>query len=259
MSIDVNPDWWKSLFDEIYLLTDARSVCDDRITCREVNVFSELIPLRPEHRIMDLCGGHGRHALELCRRGYPRCSVLDYSLALLRLGVRTARQNDLPVEFVNADARQLPLPGQGFEHVLILGNSLGYAGRAGADEKILREAHRTLKVAGWLLVDVTDGQAVRRHFSANAWHEIGEEVVVCRQRELGEKTLRARELVLNKKTGLLRDKTYGLRLYTSDELMKMLASAGFSDITVHNDFSPHPSEDDLGFMNHRMVVTGKKR
>jgi hypothetical protein len=26
MSIKVDPDWWKTLFDEVYLLTDARSV-----------------------------------------------------------------------------------------------------------------------------------------------------------------------------------------------------------------------------------------
>ena len=26
MSFDVNPDWWKSLFDDVYMLTDARSV-----------------------------------------------------------------------------------------------------------------------------------------------------------------------------------------------------------------------------------------
>jgi D-alanine-D-alanine ligase len=39
MSIKVDPDWWKTLFDEVYLLTDARSVCDARITRREVDLI----------------------------------------------------------------------------------------------------------------------------------------------------------------------------------------------------------------------------
>ena len=36
MSIPVNSGWWRTLFDEVYLLTDARSVCDQDITRREV-------------------------------------------------------------------------------------------------------------------------------------------------------------------------------------------------------------------------------
>ena len=32
MTIEVDPDWWKTLFDEVYLLTDARSVDDARVT-----------------------------------------------------------------------------------------------------------------------------------------------------------------------------------------------------------------------------------
>ncbi len=32
MTIDVDPDWWKTLFDEVYLMTDARSIGDEVIT-----------------------------------------------------------------------------------------------------------------------------------------------------------------------------------------------------------------------------------
>jgi hypothetical protein len=38
MTIDVDPEWWKTMFDESYLLSDARSVCDDEVTQREVNL-----------------------------------------------------------------------------------------------------------------------------------------------------------------------------------------------------------------------------
>lgn len=258
MSIEVDPDWWKSLFDEVYLITDARSVCNEALTSREVSLLCELIPVKATHRILDLCGGHGRHALELSRRGFGRCTVLDYSQTLLQTGACAARQCRLPVTFIKGDARQLPIPRDSYEHVMILGNSLGYAGHQGADIEIVKEAYRILKRDGWLLVDVTDGQAVRRHFTANAWHEIGDDVVVCRQRQLGQKTIRAREMVINKKSGLLRDKTYRMRLYTSDELTEMVASVGFFDVTAHTDFSLIQSKEDLGFMNHRMLITAQK-
>ena len=86
MTFRVNPDWWKTLFDEVYLVTDARTVDNDETTRHEIDVYSRLLPMAPEDRILDLCGGHGRHTLEMCRRGYQHCTVLDYSNTLLRIG-----------------------------------------------------------------------------------------------------------------------------------------------------------------------------
>jgi hypothetical protein len=90
MTIDVDPDWWKTLFDEVYLVTDARSVGDEAVTRQEIDIFTALLSLQPGDRILDLCGGHGRHALELCRRGFRDCTVLDYSQPLLDIGAGNA-------------------------------------------------------------------------------------------------------------------------------------------------------------------------
>jgi D-alanine-D-alanine ligase len=48
-----------------------------------VDLICELMPIRAEHRILDLCGGHGRHSLELCARGFTGCTLLDYSRHLV--------------------------------------------------------------------------------------------------------------------------------------------------------------------------------
>ncbi len=258
MSIEVDPDWWKTLFDDIYLVTDARSVCDDDLTRREVDLYCELIPLKPAHNILDLCGGHGRHSLELCRRGFNHCTVLDYSQNLLQTGARNAACCNHAIAFVQGDARNIQMPSDSCHHVLILGNSLGYMTDPEDDLQILRESYRLLEYGGWLLIDVTDGQAVRRHFNPNAWHEIGNDVVVCRQRELNHDVIRAREMVLNKKSGLVRDKTYCMRLYTADSLTGLVSAAGFFNISIKKDFSPNKAQGDLGFMNHRMVITAQK-
>lgn len=41
----VNPDWWRRLFNSLYLKTDADVVEDERITREEVNMFTELLNL----------------------------------------------------------------------------------------------------------------------------------------------------------------------------------------------------------------------
>ena len=258
MSIDVDPDWWKTMFDEIYLITDARSVCDETLTCREVDVVCELLPLNSGHRILDLCGGHGRHTFELFKRGFTECTLLDYSQSLIDIAQSEAVKNDYAVEFIQCDARNTQLRSSTFDHVIIMGNSLGYIQAPDADTKIIAEAFRVLRPEGWLLVDVTDGDVVKNSFSPNSWHEIGDQIVVCRQRELNGNILKAREIVVDKQTGLVRDRTYAVRLYDSKSLGVLLQQSGFSNIKVYANFSPHRLDGDYGFMNNRMIGVGQK-
>jgi D-alanine-D-alanine ligase len=258
MGIEVESDWWKTLFDDIYLVTDARSVCDEELTLREVDLLCDLIPLRPGHKVLDLCGGQGRHCLDLCRRGFSSCTVFDYSDTLLKIGARNAERLNYTIEFVQGDARNIPMPSAGFDHVLILGNSLGYAADAGDDLEIVRQAHRLLDTTGWIAIDVTDGDVVRQQFIPNAWHEIGEDIVVCRQRELKGNRICARELVIEKNSGVVRDRTYGMRLYGGSALKALVSKAGFDNVCLHKDFSAYQGDGDVGFMNHRMIVTAQK-
>ena len=258
MVIDVDPDWWKTLFDEIYLITDSRSIDDEEITRQEIDIFSSLIPMRPNDCILDLCGGHGRHAMEIHRRGCGDCTVLDYSQSLLDIGANNARDKQYPIRFIQGDARHTTLPDETFDHVLILGNSLGYILEADADLKILDESRRLLKSRGWLLIDVSNGEAARTKLTPQAWHEIGDDVVVCRQRESKDGVICAREMVLSKENGLIRDQTYGIQLYNADELTALVTRAGFSDVRVHADLSAMNPTADVGCMNHRLVAVARR-
>jgi D-alanine-D-alanine ligase len=258
MGINVDPDWWKTLFDEIYLLTDARSVCNEEITRLEVNVICDLLPIRPGNRILDLCGGHGRHSLELCERGFTSCTLLDYSECLIDDARKQADKYNYSMDAVRADARDTGFPDESFDHVFIMGNSLGYIQEPAGDRQIVEEAFRVLYPGGWFLLDVTDGDTVRRSFNPGAWHEIGDDTVVCRQRELKADRICAREMVLSKKKGLVRDQNYAIRLYGRKTLSLLLEDAGFKNVSVRTGFSPHQSKGDYGFMNNRMLATGQK-
>jgi len=259
MGIDVDPDWWKSLFDDVYLVTDARSVCDGDLTRREVDVLCEMLPLKKGDSILDLCGGQGRHSLELLDRGFGDCTVLDYSDALIDRGKAAAAKRGLDMEFIQGDASDTGLPEESFDHVFILGNSLGYLPAPADDLRIMKEALRLLKPGGWVLVDVTDGSVMRRKFNPNAWHEIEDDIVVCRERELGEDSIRAREVVISKKRGLVRERTYAIRTYGPDGLTKLVRMAGFEDVSVRRGFSSREAGGDYGFMDQRLITTARKR
>lgn len=258
MGIKVDPDWWKTLFDEVYLKTDARSVGDLEVSRKEVDLICQLLSPEPDHRILDMCGGQGRHSLELWQRGYTDCTVVDYSRHLVDLGKRTAREKNCQVKFLQGDARFTGLPATSFDHVLILGNSLGYLPDQDDDGKILKEAYRLLKPHSAILVDVTDGDKVLHELVPNAWHEVDDELVVCRHRELKGNRIKAREMVFSRRKGLVRDQSYAIRVYRPGELEELVYKAGFVDVRIHRDFSPHDKDGDYGFMNKRVLITAKK-
>ena len=65
----LQPDWWRRIFNSMYLKTDADVVEDMQITHKEVNLFTEILGLEKNMVILDLACGQGRHSLELARRG----------------------------------------------------------------------------------------------------------------------------------------------------------------------------------------------
>ncbi len=258
MSIVVDPDWWKSLFDEVYLLTDARSVCNQEITSLEVDLISELLPINAHHRILDLCGGHGRHSMELLSRGAQCCVLLDYSRGLIGRARTAAQEKKYNLSCVQGDARWTGFSTGSFDYVLLMGNSLGYQVEHESDLQILMEANRVLSPGGAIIVDVVDGAELKSSFRPQAWHEIGEDILVCRERELEDGLVKAREIVISKKHGQVRDCTYAIRYYKPEAVSALLGRAGFERVQVLSGFSSQKMKSDFGFMNYRTIATAFK-
>jgi D-alanine-D-alanine ligase len=254
----VPPEWWRTLFDDVYLETDARSVLSGELTRREVDGLIEALQVGVRAAILDLCGGHGRHALELARRGYAGVLVLDFSLPLLSLGLEQASDLGLPVSFVRGDARTLPLAGERFDVVLCLANSFGYGATRQEDLEILRESCRVLRPGGRLFLEISDPEFVRRHLPPQSWHETPQGLVVCRQRWVTREHLVCRELVLSRARGLVRDHAYRLRLYGLEELSACLTAAGFTCVRVASPPELDAGPPERGSLSRRLVLTAWK-
>ena len=258
MNIQVDDNWWQELFDEIYLLTDARSVCDEKLTRQEVDFLVEMLELDKSASILDLCGGHGRHSLELSRRGFQKVTVLDYSRYLVELGEKRAKEEGLDTIFIRGDARNTGLPGQSFQIIIIMASSFGYFVNEDENKKILNEAFRLLIPKGTLMLDLPDRDYVLQNFTSFSSHKVNEELTVNRERELGDDIIYSRETVRSQKWGCLRDRTYCIRLYSPEKISGLLSSAGFSSVSCEKDFMNREAEGDYGCMTNRMIVMARK-
>ena len=254
----IDPNWWKDLFDEFYLRTDARSIDNQQLTCREVDFLEEVFSFAKTEPILDLCGGQGRHALELTRRGFHRVVILDYSESLVRMGKRKAGDEGLNTDFIRGDARAAAIRSQTFRIVLILGSSFGYFVDEIQNSKLLLEASRILKPGGELLMDLPDREYVLQHFKPVIRHRIDANLEVVRSREVADDVIYSREFVISRTKGCIRENTYCTRLYSSRKISHLLADAGFERIGTRKGYMCRRSEGDFGTMTRRVIVTAQK-
>ena len=186
----VNPQWWKYLFNSLYIKTDGDVVNDDEITRNEVDIFLQILKIDKEASILDVCCGQGRHSFEFFKRGYINITGLDRSSYLIAKARQKNKVNNLSIKFKEGDARKLPYKDSTFDIIMILGNSFGYFECLNDDLQVLCSARKVLKPGGKLLLDVADGNFLKKHFKPRSWEWIDKTYFVCRERCLSavEKT-----------------------------------------------------------------------
>lgn len=254
----VHPDWWRAIFNPLYLKTDGDIVDDRSITCTEIDLFTDILGLSHEERVLDLCCGQGRHSLELSRRGFHHIEGMDRSHYLIQRAKSVAKREGLRVRFREGDARKLPYPADSFSAVLILGNSFGYFETVQDDLRVLKEVFRVLRPHGSLLIDIADGDYLRTNYQPRSWEWIDRKMFVCRERSISEdgERLISREVITHVEKGVIEDQFYAERLYTPEKIMELVRSAGFSQCSIKNEIASVTSRNqDLGMMEHRRIVT----
>ena len=251
-------DWWRTLFNSIYLKTDGDVVENQQNTRREVDLLIRAAGLDPNDRILDLCCGQGRHCMELARRGFRHLTGVDRSRYLVRLARKRAKNAGLSISFHEGDARKVRLRAKSFHCVALMGNSFGYFDREEDDLAVLAAVERVLKPGGILAMDLVDGDWMREHFVPRSWEWIDKDHLVCRERSLSSDGVRliSREVVVHAERGVIVDQFYAERLYSRQHIYDLFERAGFVSTRNHGMLQGESDRNqDLGMMAHRMLLT----
>jgi len=251
-------EWWRKLFNALYVKTDGDVVENVENTRREVDFIVSAAAIQPHSQILDLCCGQGRHCLELARRGFKNVTGVDRSRYLVRLAKKRAQAEGLQVVFKEGDARNPRLPDNAFDCVAIMGNSFGYFSNKQDDEKVLTTVGKMLRPSGQLVLDITDGAYMADHFDRRSWEWIDEHHFVCRERSLSadRERLISREVIVHDEMGVIADQFYAERLYTREGIAKLLDKCGFRNVRHHGNAEAVSDRDqDLGMMARRLLLT----
>ncbi len=251
-------DWWKTLFNSLYLKTDGDVVENSSNTDVEVDMFLQATQLGTDAHILDLCCGQGRHVLELQKRGYTHVSGLDRSRYLIRIAKKRAAHHKLAIKFSEGDARKIRYPESSLDCVVLFGNSFGYFESQEDDFAVLNAIKYVLKDNGSIVMDIVNGEWMRQNYVPRTWEWIDDVHFVCRERTLSKDRSRiiSREVVVHADRGVIADQFYAERLYTFTEIKTLLEDAHFTNIEQHTELQAVSTRGhDLGMMENRMLIT----
>jgi len=216
--------WYEQFFGEDYLRMYLPNLPDVQ-TEEQVEAMLALLGLPPGASLLDLCCGHGRHAVRFAARGL-RVTGQDLSELFLERARAEADRRSVEVRWVHGDMREIPFESE-FDAVINYFTAFGYLEDEEEDLKVLRQVAKALKPGGRFLLETMHRDNLLRRFlpSSVTRHEDGLMVIEERKIDVLTSRINSRATLLEP-DGSRTERRNSLRLYTLRELTRMLSAAG---------------------------------
>jgi SAM-dependent methyltransferase len=202
------------------ILFDARRMAG---AAPEVDALARLISLRDGARVLDLCCGPGRHAVELARRG-ARVTGVDRTRAYLAAAGTLAQAQGVAVELIEDDMRRFRRPGA-FDVALNLYNSFGYGEDPADDRRVAENLVASLVPGGVAVLELVGKEVLAARWKDRDWAQ-GDGYLVAEERKIepGWGMIECRFVVV----------------YAGSELQELLRSAGFQRVELFGSLEGGP-------------------
>jgi SAM-dependent methyltransferase len=192
----------------------------------------QLLDLRPEMSVLDLCCGHGDLAGSLAARGC-RVTGLDSSRVFLDRARADAAAAGVQVEYVAGDMRDLPWTGR-FDRVVNWSTAFGYFDDT-TNRAVLDGIARALRPGGRLAMDLDNLTAFLASYTPSRVAVArGEDLLVDRY-HLDALTGRFEATRTVVRDGRARQLTFVKRLFGFPELRDWLLAAGFAAVNGYGE------------------------
>ncbi len=248
--MDENP-WYKTFFGEDYLR--IYSFLTPERTEREVDGIVGLLDLPPGSAILDLCCGHGRHALALAKRGY-RVTGQDLSEVFLQRAQAEAEAQGVQVRWLQSDMRKIPFESE-FDAVINIFTAFGYLENEDEDQEVLQQVYKALKPHGLFLLETMHREFLLRNFAASEVSRHADGLIVLEERDFDILTSYCHvQVTMLSPDGQRREYARSSRIYTLTELARMLEAVGLHVQAYYGGLDG----SQLRLTSPRLVVIGSK-
>jgi len=243
--------WYKTFFGEDYLR--IYSFLTPERTEREVEGIVRLLDLPPGSAILDLCCGHGRHALALAKRGY-QVTGQDLSEVFLQHAQADAKAQGVQVRWLHGDMRKIPFENE-FDAVINIFTAFGYLENEGEDQQVLQQVHKALKPRGLFLIETMHREFLLRNFAASEVSRNADGLIVLEERDFDLLTSNCHvQVTMLSPDGQHSEYTHAERIYSLTEFARMLEAEGLHIQAYYGGLDG----SQLRLTSPRLVVIGSK-
>jgi SAM-dependent methyltransferase len=219
--------WWERFFSEDYLMS-VRPATQSQIA-KQVDFIEQSLGVGKGGTVLDVGCGLGLHAVELTRRGYLVVG-LDLSLSMITRAAELAQQQQLKLNVVHADIREMEFDGA-FDGVICMGTTFGFFDDD-ANRDMLARLHQSLRPGGRLLLDMVNRDYVIGFQPNLVWFE-GDECVCMEESDFNYFNSRLTvKRTMMREDGKQSNAEYSVRLYSLHELGTFMQQVGFRVIEV---------------------------
>lgn len=238
------------LFDaEEYLYFMAESLRSED-TPAQCDFLERALGVPAGGKLVDLGCGHGRHAIELARRGYEVLGV-DLVEGFLEVARRDAEAAGVSATFVRGDIGHFDGGGE-LDGATCLFDAFGFFDDAHSIGT-LRSAHGSLKLGGRFVLDLRTREWMVR-VPACAVTDMGNGDMMIDRHHFDIATGRFVDRRTYVRGGKQREVMFSVRLYAFTEIRLILHSVGFEIEAVYGGFDGSP----LSANKPRTVIVCRK-
>ncbi len=249
-------EWIYSFFGKFYREAwKGAGLLDKRDPEAETAQILELLNVPPRSHILDWCGGWGRHALPLAKRGY-RVTLLDFCEEYIQEAKQNAETQGVKLSTVVADFRNTPPEIQADYAVNLFTAGLGYLGREN-DLIALNSLFKALKPGALFLIDTANLFWIARNFQSKSWSESANgkrRLLERRSFDFFSSVVVSSVIYQDTELGIEETNSFALRAYSPAELKEILELAGFKPLKLYGGLDG----SDFGFDSRRLVMVSQK-
>lgn len=211
-------------------LQDHKKYFSEKQLQKDVNFLIDVLKLDKKDKILDLACGHGRHAIELARRGF-NIDGLDFSNYLLGVARKNAKRKNLQINFYNQDIHKINLKTK-YDKIFLFFSEFG----SFDSNKVLKNVCRLLKKNSLFLLDCDNARRLVKYLKNHKNSPYQFDPV---------------KMELKKKGGSNR----GIKYYNLPEFKKMFSDNKLRVSSVYGGYN----KEKLDGNSQRIILVGVKR
>ncbi len=250
--------WYETLFENYGQKYDNE--CFTHGTIGECDFIEKEINYNKDLKIIDIGCGTGRHSIELAKRGYSITGI-DLSESLLGKAREKVRQNNLQIDFLKHDARNLPFENQFDVAIMMCEGGFPLMETDEMNFEILKNVSKSLKDKSKFIFTTLNGLFPLFH-SINDFHAEGaiEENATYHSKNFDLMTFRDYNTTkFIDDDGVEKELECNERYYVPSEITWLLRTLGFTKIEFFGaKLGAFSREDKLTTEDYEMLVIAER-